>query len=148
MLRNRSIPDCIVMPELAYPDVAFAIVWLCAAFDFTLRLRIAEHRAQLQVPGGGAVVLIQGRQEESTDEYAHCVLVRVEDAKSHHVRAKQHGAKIVRDVADHPYGERQYTAADHVRHIWTFSQSIADIDPTDWGGIVDSRADRRCRNTD
>jgi len=38
--------------------------------------------------------------------------------------------------ADHPYGERQYSAEDPAGHRWTFSQTIADVDPTDWGGEV------------
>jgi uncharacterized glyoxalase superfamily protein PhnB len=41
MLVNRSMPRCTVIPELASPDVGEAIDWLCNAFGFTLRLRIA-----------------------------------------------------------------------------------------------------------
>jgi uncharacterized glyoxalase superfamily protein PhnB len=58
MLANRSIPRCTVIPELAYPDISKAIDWLCDSFGFTLRLRIADHRAQLNV-GDGAVVLTE-----------------------------------------------------------------------------------------
>lgn len=35
---------------------------------------------------------------------------------------------------DFPYGERQYSAEDVGGHGWTFSQSIADVDPSIWGG--------------
>jgi hypothetical protein len=35
----------------------------------------------------------------------------------------------------HPFGERQYTAADPGGHVWTVSQTIADVDPRDWGGV-------------
>jgi uncharacterized glyoxalase superfamily protein PhnB len=35
---------------------------------------------------------------------------------------------------DYPYGERQYSAVDVGGHHWTFSESIADVDPADWGG--------------
>ena len=59
MLANRSIPGCTVIPELAYPDVGQAIDWLGNAFGFTLRIRIANHRAQLNV-GDGAIVLTEG----------------------------------------------------------------------------------------
>jgi hypothetical protein len=58
MLTNRSIPRCTVIPELAYPDAGEAIGWLCDAFGFTLRIRIPNHRAQLNV-GDGAVVLTE-----------------------------------------------------------------------------------------
>ena len=36
------MPPSIVIPELAYPDIGGAIDWLCKAFGFTLRIRIAD----------------------------------------------------------------------------------------------------------
>jgi uncharacterized glyoxalase superfamily protein PhnB len=138
MLANRSIPRCTVIPELAYPDVGEAAAWLCDAFGFTVRLRIANHRAQLNA-GDGAVVLTElpGRQEGDLSggvDLAHAVMVRVEDVDRHHERASQCGARILRPSADYPYGERQYTAEDPGGHRWTFSQSIADVAPEEWGG--------------
>jgi uncharacterized glyoxalase superfamily protein PhnB len=32
-------------------------------------------------------------------------------------------------------GERQYTAEDPAGHQWTFSETLADVAPGDWGGI-------------
>ena len=135
MRQNRSMPRCTVIPELAYPDVAEAMAWLSDAFGFTLRLQIANHRAQLNV-GDGAVVLSERRQREGDSEVdvAHAVMVRVDDVDSHCEHARQRGARILRPPADYPYGERQYTVMDLGGHYWTFSQSIADVDPTDWGG--------------
>jgi uncharacterized glyoxalase superfamily protein PhnB len=138
MLTNRSMPRSTVIPALAYPDIGAAIDWLCATFGFTLRLRIANHRAQLHV-GDGAIVLTQrrGRRDEGADgqtELAHAVMVRVEDVHAHHERAKQRGARILGPPADYPYGECQYTVQDLGGHCWTFSQSIADVAPEDWGG--------------
>jgi uncharacterized glyoxalase superfamily protein PhnB len=136
MLSNRSIPRCTVIPELAYPDVGEAVDWLRDAFGFTLRLRIANHRAQLHV-GDGAVVLTEQRVGEgggSHGEAVHSVMVRVEDVDRHYERAKARGARILRPPTDYPYGERQYTAEDLAGHRWTFSQSIADVAPEEWGG--------------
>ncbi|MBV9050137.1 MAG: hypothetical protein JOY58_17830 [Solirubrobacterales bacterium] len=31
------------------------------------------------------------------------------------------------------YGEQQCTAADTGGHLWTVSQSLADVAPEDWG---------------
>jgi uncharacterized glyoxalase superfamily protein PhnB len=129
MLTNRSMPRASVIPELPYPNIGEAIDWLCAAFGFTLRIRIADHRAQLNY-GDGALVLIEAGGEIGTS----AVMVRVDDARDHCERARQHGARIVREPADYPYGERQYNAIDLAGHHWTFSQSIADVDPTEWGG--------------
>jgi uncharacterized glyoxalase superfamily protein PhnB len=98
-----------------------------------VRLRIADHRVQLNV-ADGAVVVTQRHDTAAQPVLAHAVMVRVEDAHAHHARAAEHGARILRPPTDHPYGERQYTAVDPGGHCWTFSQSIADIHPSDWGG--------------
>ena len=118
-----------VIPVLGYEDIGEAVEWLCRAFGFRERLRIADHRAQL-VHGDGALVV--------TDHGAArgYVMVRVEDADAHHERAAANGASIVSQPTDYPYGERQYTAEDPAGHRWTFSQSIADVDPADWGGTA------------
>ena len=136
---NRSIPGCVVIPELAYDDVRQAAAWLCGAFGFTLRLEIGSHRAQLAF-GEGAIVVTQRARPATgaTPERQHAVMVRVRDLEAHHARARLHGAKIVHSPADHPYGERQYTAEDLGGHVWTFSQTIADSDPASWGGKLHS----------
>lgn len=128
MIANRSVPAASVIPVLAYADVAEASEWLCEAFGFTERLRIGDHRAQL-VLGDGAVIVTQLREPS----VASTVHVRVEDAHAHHERATSHGAKIHNLPTDYPYGERQYSAEDPGGHRWTFSQSIADVDPASWG---------------
>ena len=127
---NRSVPEATIIPVLAYPDVLEATDWLCNAFGFSVRLRIADHRAQL-VYGDGALVVTGGG---TGDAASHSVLVRVEDADAHHEQAAAAGARILNPPTDYPYGERQYNAEDLAGHRWTFSQSIADVDPTEWGG--------------
>ena len=138
MISNRSVPDAQVIPELPYDDVGEASEWLCAAFGLQERLRIGGHRAQL-VFGDGAVIAIE---REEGDTSTSSVLVRVEDANGHHDRAAQQGARIVRPPQDYPYGERQYTAEDLGGHRWTFSESIADVDPASWGGTLISEPGR------
>ena len=134
MLSNRSMPRSTVIPELAYQNLGEAIDWLCRAFGFTLRLRIADHRAQLNV-GDGAVVLTQlPAGSGAAVDPAHAVMVRVEDVDRHYERATQCGVRVFRPPTSYPFGERQYTAEDVGGHVWTFSQSVADVDPRDWGG--------------
>jgi uncharacterized glyoxalase superfamily protein PhnB len=127
-MRNRSVPAATVIPELAYADVVEASDWLCNAFGFEVRLRIGDHRAQL-VFGNGAVIVIELGEPSG----ASSVLVRVDDADAHHERAARAGARILDLPTDYPYGERQYNAEDLGGHRWTFSQSIADVDPSSWG---------------
>ncbi|HEY4373617.1 MAG TPA: VOC family protein [Burkholderiales bacterium] len=134
MRANRSMPSCTVIPELAYPDVAAAVRWLATVYGFTPRLRIGEHRAQLLFDDG-AIVVTQRAATAAPGE-AHALMVRVGDLDGHYARTRAAGAAILREPADYPYGERQYTARDIGGHVWTFSQTIADVAPEDWGGSV------------
>jgi uncharacterized glyoxalase superfamily protein PhnB len=85
--------------------------------------------------GDGAVILTALDELPVTGALlGHSVLVRVEDLDRHFDRSLEHGARILRSPANYPYGERQYSAADLIGRSWTFSQSIADADPRDWGG--------------
>ena len=136
MLSNRSIPSAIVIPVLAYPDVNEAAEWLCHAFDFTVRLRMGSHRVQMNV-GDGAVILRELRDNEVGAQFGvgHSVTIRVDDADAHYLRAKNYGAIIEEGPVTYPYGERQYSAQDLAGHSWTFSQSVADARPEEWGGV-------------
>jgi uncharacterized glyoxalase superfamily protein PhnB len=137
MKRNRSIPTATVIPTLVYPDVRAAVAWLSAAFGFVERLQIGEnHRSQMNV-GDGAVILAEAKSDRvppRKDEETHGVMVRVEDARTHCEHARAHGAKILTEPKDYPYGERQYTAVDLAGHYWTFTETIEDVAPESWGG--------------
>lgn len=135
MLSNRSIPRATVIPVLAYPDVNQAAAWLCDAFGFSVRLRIGDHRVQLNV-GDGAVTVREMRQAEDNAALGvGCsITVRIQDIDAHCTRARNHGARITQDPVTHMYGERQYNAIDFAGYSWTFSESVADVHPQDWGG--------------
>lgn len=63
-------------------------------------------------------------------------MVRVEDAQAHCEHARTRCAVILGEPADHVYGERQYNAEDPWGHQWTFSQTLADVAPEQWGGTA------------
>ncbi|HKV49321.1 MAG TPA: VOC family protein [Candidatus Acidoferrales bacterium] len=132
MLANRSVPPCTVIPVLRYPDPRTAADWLCKAFGFTVRLRVGEnHRIQMKF-GDGCLIVAEGKGAADNADY---VMLRVPDAKSHCEHARQAGARILSEPVDHMYGERQYNAEDFAGHRWTFTQTIDDVDPRDWGGV-------------
>jgi uncharacterized glyoxalase superfamily protein PhnB len=137
MKPNRSVPASTVVPVLVYPDVREAVAWLSAAFGFVERVRIGEnHRAQLQF-GDGALIVgdVHGeRRPPHPGEVTHSVMVRVDDGRAHCERARSHGARILTEPTDFEYGERQYTAEDPAGHRWTFSETLADVAPEEWGG--------------
>jgi uncharacterized glyoxalase superfamily protein PhnB len=137
MKTNRSIPSVPVVPVLIYPDVREAVAWLTEVFGFAERLKIGEdHRSQMQAGDGGVIVGdVRGdRRPPRAGEVTHSVLVRVDDVYAHFLHAKEHRARIVMEPRDFEYGERQYTAEDLAGHQWTFSETLADVDPADWGG--------------
>jgi uncharacterized glyoxalase superfamily protein PhnB len=137
MKPNRSIPASPVIPVLIYPEVREAVDFLEGAFGFHERVRIGEnHRSQLAV-GEGAVIVGDVRHERRPPrpgEVTHSVMVRVQDVDAHCEHARAHGARIVAEPTDFEFGERQYTAEDQAGHQWTFSETLADVAPEDWGG--------------
>ena len=139
MKPNHSIPQATVVPVLIYPDVRKAVDWLCEAFGFVERLRIGEnHRSQLTI-GDGAVIIADvrhNRRPPRSGEVTHQVMVRVENVKAHCQRAREHGARILMEPTDFEYGERQYAAEDVAGHQWTFSETLQDVDPAEWGGLA------------
>lgn len=130
MIRNRSRPPGVFTPE---PAIAEAADRPCGAFGFQERWRINDHRVQLGYGGASMVVTGRGAGLRAADP-AHAVMVRVPDVDSHRAQAPARGAKIVRPPADCPHAEHQYAVEDIGGHRWVFSQSIADVDPCDWGG--------------
>ena len=116
-----------------------AVAWLEAAFGFRERLRIGEdHRAQLHA-GGGAVIVADvssERQPPRAGPMTHGVRVRVDDVDAHCARAREHGARVVEGPVSRPYGEREYVADDLAGHGWTFAQTLEDVDPAAWGGVL------------
>lgn len=137
MKPNRSIPQAIVIPVLVYPDVRQAVDWLQRVFGFSERVRIGEdHRAQLKA-GDGAVIVanVHGdRRPPQSGVATHSVMMRVEDVNAHFAHVQAQGARILLEPADFPYGERQYTVEDLAGHQWTFSETLADVAPEEWGG--------------
>jgi uncharacterized glyoxalase superfamily protein PhnB len=116
--------------------------WLCDVFGFTVRLRIGSHRVQLLVNnglGGEGSVVVTERGEHAPAKGSHSVMVQVADAQGHYEHVLTCGAEIVNPPTDYFFGEKQYTAVDLGGHRWTFSQSIADVDPESWGGVMPKR---------
>ena len=127
---NRTMPRAGVMPVLTYPDLAAAIDWLTDAFGFVERWRVDDHRAVLEFESGA--VMLGGADTGPVVPADVIVRVRQSDAHCEHARAR--GAEITDAPRDFSYGERQYSAVDLAGHNWTFTQSIADLAPEQWGG--------------
>jgi cystathionine gamma-synthase len=130
-VRNRTMPAGSVIPQLVYDDVREASAWLSDTFGAVPRWLAGDHRAQLAF-GESAVAITESRTSK-VPAGPQAVIVRVADVDAHHEHARRRGARVLAAPRDFPYGERQYTAEDPAGHRWTFSQSIADVVPEDWG---------------
>jgi uncharacterized glyoxalase superfamily protein PhnB len=136
-ISNRSMPPGTIIPELVYDDLGAAVDWLCQTFGFKERLRIGNHRSQL-VFGGASVIAVArsgaGVSEPGQDWPTHALMVRIPDVNHHYLHVDQSGARILHPPETYPFGERQYTVEDLGGHRWTFTQSVADVAPEQWGG--------------
>jgi uncharacterized glyoxalase superfamily protein PhnB len=137
---NLTMPDCTIMPVLQYFDINEAINWLCEKFDFRLRWQAGNHRAQL-IYGNGVIVVtelknnndLSTKKIESIEITTHSILVRVENINMHFEHAKLKGAEILQEPVEYFFGERQYSVLDIGGHSWTFSQTVKEMLPEDWG---------------
>jgi uncharacterized glyoxalase superfamily protein PhnB len=130
---------------LHYREAARMIDWLCAAYGFTVALKVEgeggriEH-SELDYGDGRIMVGEEERPGEvrfgsrrvsplTAGANTQCLMVYVDDCDAHCARAREHGARIVAEPAVHDYGEdywaeRTYGALDPEGHIWWFSQRL------------------------
>ena len=138
MLKNRSVPADTVLPHLVYQDVAAAIFWLSKTFGFVENYRYGDPVNGAQVHLGDAwIMLTSARPGRATPAQlgseTQSLTVFVADVDAHFQQAKSAGAKVVEDLHETIYGERQYGAEDLAGHRWLFSQHARDVSPEEWG---------------
>jgi uncharacterized glyoxalase superfamily protein PhnB len=129
-----------ITPLLVYRDPRAALKFLQDAFGFETRLLVDDGQGGvihseavfedgvLMVFGPPAglhatPVELEGRRTGS-------VHIQLKDGLDAHCeRARAAGAKIEREPADQPYGDRVYTCLDPEAHSWSFGQTIALLSP-------------------
>lgn len=144
MIVNRSVPPNTVLPHVFYGDVADAIAWLGKTFGFVEQYQYGEPGGPIsgaQVRLGEAwIMLKRARPGSSTPAQlgfgTQSLTVFVEDVDAHFQRAKSAGVKLLEDLHETIYGERQYAAEDLDGHHWLFSKHARDADPAEWGATV------------
>jgi uncharacterized glyoxalase superfamily protein PhnB len=128
-----------VTPMLSYEDVGKACDWLSNAFGFEVVERFEDdgrvNHAGLSHEGTRFEIGWPGPNYESPKHHAeHCesarawldvpwivdgALVQVADVDAHFARARDAGARILREPEDEPFG-RLYSAEDLEGHRWMF----------------------------
>ena len=145
-MRNRSVPTDTVLPHVTYRDVAAAIEWLARAFGLSEHYRYGppDRPQGAQVRLGGAWFMLESARPGSVvpadaGHRTQYLSVFVPDVDAHHARARAAGAKVVEELNETAYGERQYVAEDLDGHPWLFSQHVRDVAPDDWGATLAGR---------
>jgi len=141
MPKNRSVPTDTVLPHVVYQNVAEAIAWLTTAFGFIEHYRYGDPVDGAQMHLSNAWIMLArarpGRSSPSQANYwTQSLTVFVDDVDAHYRRAKAAGAKVVEELNETAYGERQYGAEDLEGHHWLFSQHARDVSPDDWGAKI------------
>lgn len=142
-MTNRSVPANIVLPHVVYTDVAGAVVWLARVFGFAEHFRYGDPAA----PSGAQVclgdawfMLSSARPGRTSPRDAGCatqmLTVFVDDVDAHYRKTQAAGARIVEELHETIYGERQYVAEDCEGHHWVFSRHVRDLSPAEWGATI------------
>ena len=125
-----------ISPLLFYRDPQAALGFFERAFGFETRLMV-------QTPDGGVIhseSVFEGHVVMVVGPPSHSAVspLDVDGRQTGHVhgnlqagidalceRARAAGARIQREPADQPYGDRVFTCLDPEGHSWSFGQTIA-----------------------
>lgn len=118
------MPTQNIFPVVRYADCERALSWLEDAFGFEEKavhrdVDGAIHHAELRL-GDGLIMLGQTNGTVAQPDRRHSIYVVVADPDEHFARTKAAGAEITRELADQPYGSREYGARDLEGNAWSF----------------------------
>jgi uncharacterized glyoxalase superfamily protein PhnB len=144
MRKNRSVPTDVILPHVTYQDVAAAIDWLTRVFGFTEHYRYGSPDGAQMHLGNAWIMLNKARPGRSSPSQIGCdtqsLTVFVEDVDARFDKAKSAGVKIVEDLHETMYGERQFGVEDLEGHHWLFSRHARDVSPDEWGAVIATTA--------
>ncbi len=143
-MKNRSVPTETVLPHVVYRDVVEALAWLTATFGFQEHYRYGDPVSGAQMYLGNAYIMVTGPRPGSASPVqlgygTQSLTVFVDNVDAHYDKTKSAGAKIVEELHETVYGERQYGVEDLDGHRWIFSQHARDLSPDEWGATVAPR---------
>ena len=131
-----------VVPLIWYDRPRAAIDWLQTALGFEATMIVSGDEESVihseLVLGNGSIYVVgpasmgQGgatpAQAGGRNTQSVCVNL-TEGIDAHCERARAAGAKIQREPADQPYGDRVYTCLDPEGHSWAFAQPAKVLTP-------------------
>ncbi|HEX6248313.1 MAG TPA: VOC family protein [Nocardioidaceae bacterium] len=120
--------DHSIWPGLTYDDALAARAWL-TALGFTEGILVmsedgstVEHSEMIWPEGGRVMVSSRDRSDDTfaVPRGAASVYVVVDDPDAVFARAKDLGARVIRDMEETDYGSRGFSVADAEGNRWSF----------------------------
>jgi uncharacterized glyoxalase superfamily protein PhnB len=116
-------------------DPMAELKWLEEAFGFQPTMVVTGPDGKLahsEMRLGDGMIMVGGEYDERhkspgsvSGVNTQSIHVQLDDGiDAHCERARKAGAKIVREPADQPYGDRVYAAVDPEGHVWSFGQTV------------------------
>lgn len=125
------MPAPVLYPAIKYRDARAAIAWLTSVLGFEEHAVFADDagsvvHAELRL--GDGIVMVETRKSPPSplDEALgrspgpQVTYVAVDDIDARYERARQEGADMVMEIADLPYGSRDFICRDPEGHVWCF----------------------------
>ena len=116
-----------IFPALHYRDPEAALEWLKRAFGFQEKAVYRSEDGRIQhaeLRLGDGLVMFGGVPADAAPQDAAqapiTIYAVVSDPDGHYERAREAGAEIFRELADQPYGSREYSARDPEGNQWSF----------------------------
>jgi uncharacterized glyoxalase superfamily protein PhnB len=116
-----------IFPALHYREPETALDWLKRTFGFEERAVYRGDDGRIQhaeLRLGDGLIMFGGVPTDTTPssdgQPPVTIYAVVSDPDSHYEHARAGGAEIVRELADQPYGSREYTARDPEGNLWSF----------------------------
>ena len=136
-----------VSSAVSYLDPMAAYRWLEKAFGFEPYMLIVDEAGNLvhsEMTFGNGLIMVGSEWDADhkspksvggvNTQSVHVDLSEGIDA--HCERARAAGAEIIAEPADQFYGDRTYRARDLEGHIWTFGQTVKEMQPAEWDAAM------------
>lgn len=136
-----------VSSAISYLDPMAAYRWLEKAFGFEPYMLIVDEAGNLvhsEMTFGNGLIMVGSEWDAdhksprsvggANTQSVHVDLS--EDIDAHCERARAAGAEIIAEPSDQFYGDRTYRARDLEGHIWTFGQTVREMQPAEWDAAM------------
>ena len=132
---------------ISYRDPKAALAWLERVFGFEPSLVILdadENIAHAEMTFGDGLIMVGS---EWSDDHRSPASVGGKNTQSVHVqltedidaycaRAREAGAEVFAGPETQFYGDRTFRARDLEGHIWTFGQTVKEMQPAEWDAAM------------